>query len=471
MSGRANAISNAALGAKWRGKDRWLNDGGLRGAGRLVARIAERGVVFYFKYRDSNNERRFLPIGHYDPNGYERWEDEPEGSKRGFMLIAARDRASQLSQMYRSGTVNLHEHFERRLEAKERAHRAVMEAERLAKEARQRSTLLQLLDGYVGYLERAGKQSAGDVKRIFNRHVYEAAPDMAARRAADIPVDDFVGLIGKVAEADKGRTAAKLRSYLRAAYSLAIRSKTDPAAPLSLRTFGIATNPIASIGALSQFNRARDRNLSAEELQAFLKRLEEVPAGVKKAALELCLLLGGQRPAQLLRVRPVDVDLSGGLVTLYDPKGSRKQPRAHVLPLPKKAADILRKVLDNMPEGAPFVFTSDGRTSMRPETVTAVVAEIAAKMVKEKEARQGFELRDLRRTCETMLAALGVSSDVRAQLQSHGLGAVQQRHYDRHGYSLEKRQALELWHRHLVRIAAGKHATVTPLQRAREARA
>jgi len=31
-----------------------------------------------------------------------------------------------------------------------------------------------------------------------------------------------------------------------------------------------------------------------------------------------------------------------------------------------------------------------------------------------------------------MLAAMGVSSDVRAQLQSHGLGGVQSRHYDRH---------------------------------------
>ena len=55
------------------------------------------------------------------------------------------------------------------------------------------------------------------------------------------------------------------------------------------------------------------------------------------------------------------------------------------------------------------------------------------------------EMRDLRRTCETMLAAMGVSSDVRAHLQSHGLGVVQTRHYDRHSYMDEKRKALELW--------------------------
>ncbi|MFZ1909530.1 MAG: tyrosine-type recombinase/integrase [Burkholderiales bacterium] len=462
MSGRANAMSNAALAAKWRGADRWLSDGGSRGAGRLVAKIGQGGATFYFAYFDTQEKRRFLPIGPFDPSG-----------TRGISLQRARDRAAELSAIYRGGTPSLHEHFERQREAEERAHKAAQEAARREQEAALRGTLRQLLDAYTAHLVRMGKQSAGDVRRIFKRHVYQAAPDMAARKAAEIPVDDFVGLIGKVAEAEKGRTAAKLRSYLRAAYSLAIRSKTDPAAPMTLRTFGIDTNPIASIGALAQFNRARDRNLSAEELQAFLQRLEKVPAGVKKDAVQLCLLLGGQRPAQLLRARPVDVDLSAGTLTLYDPKGSRRQPRPHVLPLTKKAAGILAPRLkrddeeEEEGEARPFVFTSDGQTGMRPETIAGIVAEISESMVKAKEAREGFELRDLRRTCETMLAALGVSSDVRAQLQSHGLGGVQQRHYDRHEYMAEKRAVLELWQRHLDRLLTGKSAKVVPMRRVR----
>jgi hypothetical protein len=56
-----------------------------------------------------------------------------------------------------------------------------------------------------------------------------------------------------------------------------------------------------------------------------------------------------------------------------------------------------------------------------------------------------FELRDVRRTCETMLAGMGVSRDVRAQIQSHGLGGIQQRHYDRHDYMREKAGALDQW--------------------------
>jgi len=58
-----------------------------------------------------------------------------------------------------------------------------------------------------------------------------------------------------------------------------------------------------------------------------------------------------------------------------------------------------------------------------------------------------FTLGDLRRTVETRLAADGVSESVRGQLQSHGLGGVQARHYDRYEYLKEKREALEALHR------------------------
>jgi len=78
-------------------------------------------------------------------------------------------------------------------------------------------------------------------------------------------------------------------------------------------------------------------------------------------------------------------------------------------------------------------------------------------MLKVKESREEFELRDLRRTAETMLAALKVPSDVRAHLLSHGLGGVQNRHYDRHDYAPEKKDALVRWMRHLTRLKSEKN--------------
>jgi hypothetical protein len=108
------------------------------------------------------------------------------------------------------------------------------------------------------------------------------------RKAADIPIDDSVALISTLVKDGKGRTAGKLRSFLRSAYELAIRSKTDPALPQAMRTFGIVANPLASTAALSQFNRTRKRYLNALEFSAFLARLDGLsPGGEKRRACSL----------------------------------------------------------------------------------------------------------------------------------------------------------------------------------------
>lgn len=450
----AHELAARELEAPWAGKDRWLSDGGSRGAGRLVGKLSQAGVTWYFAYTGTAGNRRFWPIGPYDPKG-----------KRGtFTLANARDEAARLSKLHREVGRDLHEHFEGVRAAEEAAREAAAKAAKLAEAQAKQSTLRQLLAAYADHLERTGRQSAGAVRNIFKNHVTDAAPELADSRAADATLDDFVDLIRRPEEAGKGRTAAKLRSYLRAAFALAIRSRTDPAAPASLKTFGIKANPIAGIASMSQHNHARDRHLSESELAAFLRRLDAEPEGARRDALALCLLLGGQRPAQLLRLRPVDVDLDAGTLALFDTKGRRSTPRRHVLPIVGKAAPILARLMDGLEERAPLVFGG-----LRPEAITRTVGAICAAMLEAKETREPFELRDLRRTCETTLAALKVSSDVRAQIQSHGLGGVQQKHYDRHDYADEKRQALAKWQRHLERIKAGEVPKVIDLAKRRKA--
>lgn len=451
-----SGIRDSQLRARWRGKDRWLSNGGARGAGRLVARVGQGGATFLFQYFDPEKRKRFLPIEPYDHAG-----------KRGLTLQQAIDAAAVLSKLYRNGAPDLHAHIARERDVEERARRAAQEAAQRAQDDARRSTLRQLLDAYTAYLERAGKQSAADAAGIFKLHVYDVAPDLAARRAADIPVPEFARLIGRLIEAGKGRTAVKLRSYLRAAFALAVEASTEADAPSTLSTFGVESNPIAAIGTrrLRKYNRARKRKLSDDEMAAFLRRLEAVPHSVKKDALSVCFMLGGQRPAQLLRARPASVDLSGQTLTLLDGKGSRDEPREHIVPLTKKPLAILRRLLEELPDGAPVLFTNDGKRALRPETVSELVTEISAAMVKAKESREPFELRDIRRTCETMLAGLEVSSDVRAMILSHGLGGVQKKHYDFHSYALEMRAALEKWATRLNSLAGGRLANVLPHER------
>jgi integrase len=437
----ANSISPTSLQKKWKGRDEWLSDGGGRGAGRLVAKRASAGVTFYFAYFDEERRRRFFPIGPYSPDG-----------KRGLTLQGARDEAARLSAQYRAGTVDLHAFYEAKSRSEARARKADEDAARQAEEAAQRTSLKKLTEAYVGHLSGQAKQSAREAENIFRRHVLDAWPDLSERRAAELTTDDFVPVIAKVVEAKKGRTAAKLRSYLRAAYALAIKAKTKPNAPMALRTFGVTTNPIASIDAMPEFNRALDRVLSEDEMRAFLSRMDAMPAGVQKDALHLCLLLGGQRPTQLLRLAAKDVDIGAKTLTLYDGKGRRTQPRAHLLPLPEKALEIVTR-LHEMHDEAETLFAPDGKP-LDLWKISSTVTQIAVEMKKAKEIKQPFTLRDIRRTCETLLSAMGVTSDVRAQLLSHGLGGVQNRHYDKHEYMDEKRRALEALEQRLDEIRA-----------------
>ena len=79
------------------------------------------------------------------------------------------------------------------------------------------------------------------------------------------------------------------------------------------------------------------------------------------------------------------------------------------------------------------LFKPNGRVPLRKETVALLVGEIERAMQAAGELERGpFLWRDLRRTAQTQMAALGSSSDVRAQIQSDGIGGIQARHYDRH---------------------------------------
>jgi len=84
---------------------------------------------------------------------------------------------------------------------------------------------------------------------------------------------------------------------------------------------------------------------------------------------------------------------------------------------------------------------------------------IAAAMLEAGELPGGmFTPGDLRRTVETQLAAANASKETRARLQSHGLGGVQDRHYNMHEYINETRAALET----LQRLLTGSKAKTVP---------
>lgn len=405
----------------------WANDARPHGSGQLQARKLSTGdVAFYYRYTAPGRRQDRLPLG------------------TDLTLSAAREKAAELSRRYQAGDRDL---------------RAVIEAERALAETKateERATLGALLEAYVEALSEAGKVTAPKVGLSIDLHVRKAWPTLWAVPAGDLALEDLLPVISRVVRQGKLREAEKLRAYLRAAYAAAIRARQDPAAPDALRALQITSNPVRDMVPVQSGSNTRSRALTLAEIRRLWQRAAamQTPAG---AALRFYLLTGGQRVAQLGRVT-VD-DLDGEQMRILDMKGRRRQPRQHLVPLIPAAQDAMAAMRD---EGfGPFVFTlSQGVKPLSYSQFRGIVLDVSLAMEAAGELEGTlFTPGDLRRTIETRLAAAGQSREARAQLQSHGLGGVQSRHYDRHEYEAEKRMALEVLHRLLTQ----EPATVTPI--------
>ncbi len=167
--------------------------------------------------------------------------------------------------------------------------------------------------------------------------------------------------------------------------------------------------------------------------------------------------------AQLLRTKVSDFDPRTNILRLWDTKGRRINPREHLIPLGEKGSSIVSFLIDyanvqetrrakaegRQPAIASCWLFSLGRNPLTETKPGKRVKEICKEM-------PGclFDLRDIRRTCETTLAGLGVDKDTRAQLLSHGLSGVQSAHYDRYSYITEKHSALIVWEKYLNELIA-----------------
>ena len=447
------------------------SDGGPRGSGALwVKRTTAGTLILTFRY--SVNRRTIdMALGPYD-----------EAGQAGMTLAEARTRAGELQRMIQSGIPDprawMDEQDRLKAEAEE-ARQKAQEEEQAARQrealARERYTLQKLLEAYAGHLEGQGKVRARDAASAFRNHVY-TDEEIASLPAREVTPDHIATLIRRVQEQGKARMAGVLRSYLMAAFNAATKAKYDATLPADLIPFGVTANPVQVIPARSGVVPGT-RALNREELGGYLARLWG--SSLTDQFLVLHLLSAGQRVSQLLRVRAGDYDPAEGSIRLWDGKGRRVQAREHVLPLGPLGAELVEVLIDRAraeaakvasrtggePDPNPSLWLSTGGASMTISTPGKRVGEIASDM-----KGLTFDIRDIRRSVETLLAGMGVSRDTRAQLLSHGLSGVQDKHYDRHGYIEEKRSALERWEGLLAEIAQGQErSNVVQMRRRKRA--
>lgn len=359
------------------------------------------------------------------------------GAPKTWTIEAARNEARRLQVLVDQGI------DPRDLAKKEREKQAAAKIEgenaRRQTESRQRYTLQALCAAYTDHLKSKGKtKSATDVRSAFKVHVQNAHPEIAGTPAREVTPHQIATMIRKVREAGKVRTAGILRNYLVAAFNTARRAPFDSGISSDLIDFDITTNPAEIIPAIPV--RRGDRVLSIDELKAYIKALILSNQEADQVLL-LALLSGGQRMAQLLRAKVKDYDKQSVTLRLWDRKGKRVSAREHLLPLGKKGEAVVKTFLPRRQSEEEALFEVSERTiSNRVSEISASISEVP------------FDLRDIRRTCETQLASMGINKDTRAQLLSHGISGVQAAHYDRHDYIAEKHAALTAWESKLENI-------------------
>ena len=139
------------------------------------------------------------------------------------------------------------------------------------------------------------------------------------------------------------------------------------------------------------------------------------------------------------------------------PATRSKNRKAHTVPLPPLARDILASV--KRLDSCDYVFSTTGRSPV------SGFSKMKARLDKEMKISD-WRLHDLRRTAATGMAALGVSLPVIERVLNHvsgsfgGIVGV----YQRHEFEPEKRAALERWARHVTGLK-DKPSNVTSLPR------
>jgi integrase len=385
-----------------------------------VIKLDSGRLAWYFRYTRSNGKRDTLPLG------------------TDLTLAEARGLAAQLSRRYQGGERDLRDALEAEQLGAERA-RQDSDAANALEQKLATETLGVLLTAYCDQLDRAGKESAYEVRKALSRHVEKPWAEFWSKPASQVETDDLLQIVARLVHEGKLREAAKLRSYLRAAYAAAIAARHDPSALPKLRELKLSANPARDLATIEGNTRPGERHLSLAELRCYWRWISK-PDFHYGPLLRFHLLTGAQRIMQLGRATTANFDADAKVVRLYDKKGRRKKPREHDVPLINDAVLAMREM-----GNGPYLFTlTQGETPAGISGVGSALDIVNEAMNKAGELPGGrFTARDLRRTVETRLAAEGVSLEDRGHLQSHGLSGVQSRHYDRHKRVNEARAALD----------------------------
>jgi integrase len=447
----ARVLTNAAVKRlKPTDKRRWVRDGGSRSLFLVIQPSGAKSWAMRFRGLDGRPVK--VTLGSCDATGNETAAEPVVGGH--ITLAAARRLAAEIHRQRAMGRDVVADHkaaqHRRRADVARRAAgtygilaRKFIDEHARPKTRRWRATAtvlgLQYPEGSGEPIETAGglvqRWGDRDVRSIDGHDIWHAVDE--ARRS---------GIPGVVPR-NKGRSEPRARALfagLSSMFGWMARHRL------------IDANPCLGLSRPSP-PKARDRVLSNNEIRAFWKACGTV-APAYSAALKL-LLLTGCRLREVSNMRRDEIGTD-----VWTIPGSRtKNGRVHSVPLPL----LMRKIIASVPkiEGSPFLFTvTAGATGVDGWSIVKAKLDAAMGDVPQ------WRLHDLRRSCATGMAEIGIAPHIIEACLNHvsGARASVAGTYNRAAYTAEKKTAFEAWNRHIENIVHGTSANVPPLrQRAR----
>lgn len=241
------------------------------------------------------------------------------------------------------------------------------------------------------------------------------------------------GILERGARVRCNRALALMRSIFRWGMAEDL-ARQDP-------TFGVRDRTV---------ERPRDRVLTDDEIKVFWKRLPEAEMSEGVAIILQLALVTGQRVGMVSGMTKAELELDRVAPT-WTLRSTRTKNRETVcVPLTEFAAKLIQRGIALSGE-SDFVFPSP----LGDEAITPHAATRAMSRWRKTLKIRDFRVHDLRRTCATGMARLGVprfhiSLVLDHVSVTHGTitGAV----YDKYTYDAEKRAALDKWSTHLVEL-------------------
>jgi integrase len=339
--------------------------------------------------------------------------------------------------------------------------KAEREAQKAAKSTADR--VENVVDAYVrDYLAKKAKPSwAKEAERLLR---VEVLPKFGKKRLGELTDDDVHELLKEIAE----------RAPITANRTFAVFRKLSHWAMSRDGGRLIKASPCDGVE-MPTAERPRDRVLDDAEIKFAWRAFEAIdwPFG----PIGKLLFLTGARRDEVASMEWRELDLEAGVWRL--PKERTKNKRAHEIPLPAAAVDILKGLRRVEPKRGPdghvrpaLVFSTTGSTPVSgfSRAKAAIDVAIVERLQEEAKARGDdpeevkaphWVIHDLRRTVATNLQKLGVRLEVTEAVLNHvsgsraGIVGI----YQRHEYAEEKRAALEAWARRLDAIVIGAEAS------------